>query len=30
LETTFLPHTDPILEGRYQAWRKALEAALLR
>jgi glycerol kinase len=30
LETTFLPQTDPILEGRFQAWRKALEAALLR
>jgi len=28
LETTFLPQTDPILEGRYQAWREALEAAL--
>jgi len=28
--TTFLPQTDPLLEGRYQAWRAALEAALLR
>ena len=30
LVTTFLPHTDPILAGRYQAWREALEAALNR
>jgi len=29
LETTFLPKTDPILEGRYQTWRESLEAALI-
>jgi len=28
LDTTFLPQSDPILDGRYQAWRKELEAAL--
>jgi glycerol kinase len=30
LKTTFLPQTDPILVGRYQRWREALEAALIR
>ena len=30
LGTTFLPQADSILESRYQAWRKALEAALPR
>ncbi len=28
VDTPFLPQTDPILDGRYQAWRKELEATL--
>ena len=28
--TTFHPHSDPILEGRYRAWREQLEAAVVK
>jgi glycerol kinase len=28
--TTFLPHSDLVLEGRYRAWREQLEAAVVK